>query len=542
MRRQLLVALLAGLLVLPVRSDDGRDSVRREQQNTSLAVSFYRLRFQLSTTARMTRITALETEEFLTVRFMGVQGGPDRQGVNMHSMWLGQDAGEDSIRITADYAVTPEALDEPIPYLFEKTGEGSSVLRVFNVLGEETELLDEIHHSGTYSFEFYLDLSALQTTSPLEGEIQNLESEKTLWAFYYLWYELSSWDSGWLQDWPATLYSSDDPEAIDRHIHQAQSAGIDGFIASWWGPHSYTDENLETLLDLAQEKNFYVMIDFETLDGSEPRDEATILEWLRYLISRHGDHPALMKVDGKPVIVLWASPTVADTAWENIFAQLEAEGLEAVFIAMFTGEWPKLDCLEVFDGLHTYNILGVIESSDQVPTVLAQTYTNTGRGVRYYPLLADSPGPEIWAATIQPGYDDHLIPGRTAPILDREDGELYRSTFDAAVGSDPHWIFITTWNEWWEHTYIEPSQLYTDQYLQITREFAQELKGERGDVNGDGAVDVADVLMCVNIILGFFEPTPDQIWAADCSGDGTIDVLDVVGIVNVILGTGTCSP
>ncbi|MGB3905510.1 MAG: glycoside hydrolase family 99-like domain-containing protein [Anaerolineae bacterium] len=40
---------------------------------------------------------------------------------------------------------------------------------------------------------------------------------------------------------------------------------------------------------------------------------------------------------------------------------------------------------------------------------------------------------------------------------------------EAALHSDPDWIFITTWNEWWEHTYIEPSESYGDQYLEITR-------------------------------------------------------------------------
>lgn len=218
-----------------------------DQPNTPIPVSFYRLRFELSTIARGAQITTQDTEYFLTTRFMSVQGDPDRQGVNMHSLWVGQDAGADSIAITADYAVTPEALDEPIPYLFEQTAEASSVLRVFNVVGEETELLAEIHHTGVEPLELSLDLSPLEGTPPLEGEIQSLESEKTFWAFYYPWYEMWSWHSDWLQDWPEILYSSDDPEAIARHIDQAQSAGIDGFISSWWGPGSYTDQNLATL-------------------------------------------------------------------------------------------------------------------------------------------------------------------------------------------------------------------------------------------------------------------------------------------------------
>ena len=40
------------------------------------------------------------------------------------------------------------------------------------------------------------------------------------------------------------------------------------------------------------------------------------------------------------------------------------------------------------------------------------------------------------------------------------------------------WIFITTWNEWWENTSIEPGELYGDQYLQITKEYAEKWKNQ----------------------------------------------------------------
>jgi hypothetical protein len=65
--------------------------------------------------------------------------------------------------------------------------------------------------------------------------------------------------------------------------------------------------------------------------------------------------------------------------------------------------------------------------------------------------------------------------------------------------------------------------------------------GTKGEVNGDGAVNVLDLLTVVNIILETHVPTEYQVWAADCNGDGLINVLDVLGIVRVILGLGPCS-
>lgn len=57
-----------------------------------------------------------------------------------------------------------------------------------------------------------------------------------------------------------------------------------------------------------------------------------------------------------------------------------------------------------------------------------------------------------------------------------------------------------------------------------------------GDINEDGVVDIMDVVLVVNIILGYFEPTVDQFDVADFDGNGSVNVIDVVNIVLSILG------
>ena len=59
--------------------------------------------------------------------------------------------------------------------------------------------------------------------------------------------------------------------------------------------------------------------------------------------------------------------------------------------------------------------------------------------------------------------------------------------------------------------------------------------GLKGDVNQDGKVDVSDVNLAVNIILGK-ESRADYISRADMDGNGNVDVSDVNLIVNIILG------
>ena len=57
-----------------------------------------------------------------------------------------------------------------------------------------------------------------------------------------------------------------------------------------------------------------------------------------------------------------------------------------------------------------------------------------------------------------------------------------------------------------------------------------------GDVNFDGYLDVTDIILVVNFILGD-TPTEEQFLTADMNQDGTLNILDVIQVVSEILGT-----
>ena len=59
------------------------------------------------------------------------------------------------------------------------------------------------------------------------------------------------------------------------------------------------------------------------------------------------------------------------------------------------------------------------------------------------------------------------------------------------------------------------------------------LKPQRGDVNLDGQVTIADVTALVNIILG---KDTSGYGEADINGDGSVTIADVTALVNIILG------
>ena len=59
-----------------------------------------------------------------------------------------------------------------------------------------------------------------------------------------------------------------------------------------------------------------------------------------------------------------------------------------------------------------------------------------------------------------------------------------------------------------------------------------------GDANGDGNVNVTDIVEIVNDILGHPSDKFDPI-AADVNGDGKVNVTDIVMVVNIILSSSS---
>ena len=57
-----------------------------------------------------------------------------------------------------------------------------------------------------------------------------------------------------------------------------------------------------------------------------------------------------------------------------------------------------------------------------------------------------------------------------------------------------------------------------------------------GDVNFDGSLDITDVILLVNFVLGQ-TPTEEEGLTADFNQDGIINILDVIQLVGEILGT-----
>jgi len=60
--------------------------------------------------------------------------------------------------------------------------------------------------------------------------------------------------------------------------------------------------------------------------------------------------------------------------------------------------------------------------------------------------------------------------------------------------------------------------------------------GKKGDINNDAEVDIYDLMIMIDIILGVYQPTPYEFWAADMDDNREVDIYDLVKLAEQILG------
>jgi hypothetical protein len=319
------------------------------------------------------------------------------------------------------------------------------------------------------------------------AKIEHVDVPRKVLAFYYPWYgnadveggsgQWTHWDDverekrriGSSTHYPALgPYDSHDPRLIAQHGAWAREAGVDGFIVSWWGKGHFTDRAMVPILDACRKAELEVTVYYETVPPPTNAEAAAddVLDVLR----RYGKHPAWLRVDRKPVVFVYG----------RALGQIDLKGwLEAISRinrrypggAVFLGDQLSRSAARVFDGIHTYNTCGLLRGKGppQVAEWAAQTYPGW--------VAAADAFRRISTITVIPGYDDTKIrkPGLRA---ERYDGASYRVQWEEAIEADPHWVLITSWNEWHEGSEIEPSVEYGEKYLRITAEMAARFKSQ----------------------------------------------------------------
>ncbi|MEP6895254.1 MAG: endo-1,3-alpha-glucanase family glycosylhydrolase [Chloroflexota bacterium] len=285
------------------------------------------------------------------------------------------------------------------------------------------------------------------TTTP-SGGVTN-PNPIPLFAYYYIWFDASSWERA-KKDYPILgPYSSDDIVIMRQHIQWAKAAGIQGFIVSWKSTDKLNNR-LDQLIKVADEQNFKLAIIYQGLDfNRNPLPVAQVAADLDYFIDHYSKDTAFDKYE-KPVVI-WSG------TWE--FSRDEVAGVtqkrrdRLLILASEKNVGGFQRVADLVDGDAYYWSSVNPDTFPKYPEKLAAM----GQAVHTQGGL--------WIAPAAPGFDAQLLNKKT--IVDRKDGETLRKEMQAALQSSPDMIGLISWNEFSENSHIEPSGKYGHFYLDL---------------------------------------------------------------------------
>lgn len=312
-------------------------------------------------------------------------------------------------------------------------------------------------------------LSRTELLGSVPLQLPHADPRRLVLAAYYPWFGRSGNPTATMAEEPLQPRSAWDPDDVVSQAAQARQAGIDGFAVSWGG-----DEENGPQLDLvvrAMEQQGGVVVPYlETprarnlLGGVDTRRVAI---WLDEALSRSSSPAFLRAADGIPVVMVFSMGLLSADTWRAI-ADDSAERGRPVHLV---GDADPSTHAAVLTGWHRYD-------ATAAPAQLTARWQGMAQRLRGPRLLDPSAPITISMATVSPGYDDTRLRGGQNPVVGRgAAGERYEETWDAAVRADPDWILITSWNEWFEGTSVEPGTVSGGLALAQTAARIAEWKG-----------------------------------------------------------------
>ena len=266
-------------------------------------------------------------------------------------------------------------------------------------------------------------------------------------AYYYIWFDPTSWYRA-KTDYPLLgRYSSDEKEVMRQHIEWAEGAGSDGFIVSWKST-PILNRRLDKLVEVAEEEDFKLAIIYQGLDFErQPLLVDRIAMDLEYFVRQYA-HSSVFDIFGKPLIV-----------WSGTWAYSRDQVAEVT--APLRDRLLVLASEKNVDGYQ--HLADVVDGDDYY-------WSSVNPEMRGYQEKLDAMATAVhdhgglWIAPAAPGFDARLVGGKT--VVDRKDGETLRRQMDAAIKSSPDAVGLVSWNEFSENTHIEPSENYGTRYLE----------------------------------------------------------------------------
>ena len=366
-----------------------------------------------------------------------------------------------SVRLSAVFEDASDA--SRLTLRLRTIGSGKARLRIRNVSSSAFNVADAtLAGAGVRS----LSLSRTRVFGRVAPKAGSADERKLVLAAYYPWYG-SNYGNPMLSDRPSDPRNTRDADDVLAMTRQANAAGIDGFVTAWTGAER-SGPGLDLVLDAARRTGSVASVYLETQAANAeirqglPARPAVMLRWIEQALQRSSD-PAFLTSGGVPVMFVFRMNALRPAGWTWIHEQLRARGRRVRLVgdAGLNGydaqSW----------GYHRY-----VPNNGE-----ARMLSAWNRGASADAKLLSSPS-RLFVATVSPGYDDRPSRGTSGNYIPRgAAGERYAATWDAVFASEADWVLVTSWNEWFEGTAIEPSVGAGEVALRQTASYAARFKG-----------------------------------------------------------------
>jgi hypothetical protein len=301
---------------------------------------------------------------------------------------------------------------------------------------------------------------------PVQLQWKRADSARHVLAFTYPWFDESASTDPRLSVHPTQRWRSWDPDDALRASQLARQNGIDGFVMSWAGAAKHGLALYQTLA-AAQATGGTATILLETVEAGSA---AVAEQWIAEALQQSSS-PAFLRLGGVPVVFVFDGGRLTSTEWAQISQHLAAAGTPVRLVA---DTWDGQRGATT--GMYRYNALLQTETDPMTGTELTDWNQTISRALRARATLG-SGDPGLVVATVQPGWDDHLVRGADRLVVGRAGTATYDATWSAALAAEADWVVVTSWNEWFEGTGIAPSAEYGSTALAATGPWALRFRG-----------------------------------------------------------------
>ncbi|MEM7455022.1 MAG: GDSL-type esterase/lipase family protein [Planctomycetota bacterium] len=307
-------------------------------------------------------------------------------------------------------------------------------------------------------------------------------------VYYYPWYIEGDWSRHEYEGTPELgEYGTDSPQVAETQIDWCADSGIDSFFVSWWGEDDICARHMrDGLLEASNLERIKFAFIYESigrldrLDGevdtqidfSNPAVLETMKTDFKLIVDNYFDHPQYLKFGDRPVIAIYLTRTFRNFTPADMDAVRDHSGVDVYVIAdeAFFGRQKSpetaVNTTGCFDAVTAYNML---ENPRAVDNESALEYLMQ----HAFPVF------DTWSQQVDfipgvfPSYRDFRGNKRLTGTPEEFEAMLTESLRYSSTSSRdvPRTILVTSFNEWWEGTTIEPAEEYGFGYLEAIHRF-----------------------------------------------------------------------